>query len=49
MKILFFAESLQAGGKERRLLELIDYLIQQADYEIALVLTEDEIHYKIHI
>ena len=46
MKILFFAESLQAGGKERRLLELIDYLKQQSDYEIALVLTEDEIHYK---
>lgn len=46
MKILFFAESLQTGGKERRLLELIQYLTQQTNYEIALVLTENEIHYK---
>lgn len=46
MKILFFAESLQTGGKERRLLELIEYLTQHTIYEIALVLTEEEIHYK---
>lgn len=46
MKILFFAESLQTGGKERRLLELIEYLTLQSNYEIALVLTEDEIHYR---
>lgn len=46
MRILFFAESLQTGGKERRLLELIRYLTQQTDHEVALVLTEDEIHYK---
>ena len=46
MRILFFADSLQTGGKERRLLELIQYLTQQTGYEIALVLTEDEIHYK---
>src|ERR1039457_839464 len=46
MRILFFTESLQTGGKERRLLELIQYLSLQGDYEIALVLTEDVIHYK---
>lgn len=46
MKILFFIESLRSGGKERRLLELIKYLNEQHDYEIILVLTEEEIHYK---
>lgn len=46
MKILFFAESLVAGGKERRLLELIKYLITNSDYEIALIITESEIFYK---
>jgi len=46
MKILFFIESLRSGGKERRLVELIQYLKQHTDYEMLLVLTEDEIHYK---
>src|ERR1035437_4881143 len=46
MKILFFAESLVAGGQERRLLELIKYLKQQTDHEIALIITEDEIYYE---
>lgn len=46
MKILFFAESLIAGGQERRLLELIKYLKQHTDHEIALVITEDEIYYE---
>lgn len=46
MKILFFAESLQVGGKERRLLELIQYLKQYTDYTITLVLTEPLIHYE---
>lgn len=45
MRILFFIESLGCGGKERRLLELIQYLKQHTDYEISLVLTEDIIHY----
>ena len=47
MKILFFLESLHGGGKERRSVELIQYLIQQpAKYEIELVLTESEVHYE---
>jgi hypothetical protein len=46
MRILFFIESLRSGGKERRLLELIQYLGQDAENEMLLVLTEDEIHYK---
>jgi glycosyltransferase involved in cell wall biosynthesis len=46
MRILFFAESLTCGGKERRLLELIKYLKQHTDYTLALVLAENTIHYK---
>ena len=45
MRILFFTESLSCGGKERRLLELVHYLKQNTDHEIALVLTENIIHY----
>lgn len=45
MKILFFTESLTSGGKERRILELIQYLRQHTDYEISLVITEDIIDY----
>lgn len=46
MKILFFIDTLTNGGKERRLLELIQYLKQHTSYEIALVLTEDLIYYE---
>lgn len=46
MRILFFAESLTCGGKERRLLELIKYLKLHTDHTLALVLAEDTIHYK---
>jgi len=46
MKILFFAESLVAGGQERRLLELIRYYKQNTDFEMALVITEDDIFYQ---
>lgn len=47
MRILFFLESLQGGGKERRAAELISYLKEQSgDYEIELVLTEEDIHYE---
>jgi glycosyltransferase involved in cell wall biosynthesis len=46
MKILFFLESLHAGGKERRAAELMNYLVRSGDnYDIELVLTEREIHY----
>jgi glycosyltransferase involved in cell wall biosynthesis len=46
LKILFFIENLWTGGTQRRLLELIAYLKQHTKYEIALVLTEDEIHFE---
>lgn len=57
MKILFFIESLQSGGKERRLVELIKGLQKTGRFEIELVLTKDEIHFsdilgldiKIHV
>lgn len=46
MKILFFIESLRAGGKERRIMELLKGLQQYPDVEIDLVLSRNEIHYK---
>jgi glycosyltransferase involved in cell wall biosynthesis len=46
MRILFFMESLHGGGKERRSVELIRYLKEQPEeYNIELVLTEEEIYY----
>lgn len=46
MKVLFFIESLRAGGKERRIVELLKGLKKYPDVEIALVLTRKEIHYQ---
>lgn len=46
MKILFFLESLHSGGKERRAVELFHYLKQNTNYEIQIVLTQNEIHYQ---
>ncbi len=46
MKILFFIESLRAGGKERRILELLKGLKQYKDIELEIVLTRNEIHYE---
>lgn len=45
-KILFFAESLKGGGKERRMGELIRSLKYTGDYKIFLVLYEDIFDYK---
>jgi glycosyltransferase involved in cell wall biosynthesis len=45
MKIIIFTESLTCGGKERRVLELIQYLKQNTDHDISLVITESYIHY----
>lgn len=45
MKILFFIETLRAGGKERRLLELIRYLKDNTNHEIILVLMSEDIDY----
>lgn len=46
MRILFFLESLQCGGKERRSLELMQYLSTRPGFEISLVLTEEEVYYQ---
>ena len=46
MKILFFIESLRAGGKERRIVELLKGLKAYPEVEIALVLTREEVHYE---
>jgi glycosyltransferase involved in cell wall biosynthesis len=43
---LFFIESLWTGGTQRRLVELIGFIKQHTDFEIALVLTEDEIDFE---
>lgn len=46
LKILFFIESLRSGGKERRLHQLIDYLVNKKNHRVMLVLMSDEVHYK---
>lgn len=45
MRILFFIEAFGFGGKERRLMELIYYLKQHTDFELAMVLTEERVHF----
>ena len=45
MKLLFFIGSLRTGGKERRLIELLSYLKQNTDYEMLVVLRQDQIYY----
>jgi len=45
MKILFFIESLAAGGKERRLVELLKGLSKYQDISMELVLTRRNVHY----
>jgi glycosyltransferase involved in cell wall biosynthesis len=45
IRILYFIGSLQSGGKERRLIELLTYLKNKGGYELKLVLTKEEIHY----
>lgn len=46
MKILFFIESLQSGGKERRLVELLKVLSNNFKLKLAVVITRKDIHYK---
>ena len=46
MRVLFFIESLQSGGKERRLIQLVDYMIKSGQHEIMLVLMSEEIHFR---
>jgi glycosyltransferase involved in cell wall biosynthesis len=46
MRILFFTENLRAGGKERRIVELLKYLKAAGGYELELVITKNIIHYE---
>lgn len=46
MKILFIIESLKAGGKERRLLELINGLLENKMIECIIVILNNDIHYE---
>jgi glycosyltransferase involved in cell wall biosynthesis len=46
MRILFFIDSLNSGGKERRLTELMKQLILDQDVKFILVVMDKEIHYK---
>ena len=46
MKILFFTENLRAGGKERRIIELLKYLKSSGDIQIEIVLAKNIIHYE---
>lgn len=46
MKILFFIDSFPAGGKERRLLELMKGLKATPGVEFGLVIMSNDIHYK---
>ena len=47
MKVLFFIESLRAGGKERRVVELLkEFRNNFPDVEIILTLMRREIHYQ---
>lgn len=46
MKILFITDSLCAGGKERRLTELLKALKSKPDMEFELVLMNKNIHYR---
>lgn len=45
IRVLFFIGNLQTGGKERRLLELFNYLKSQGRYEMLLLMTKEDIFY----
>jgi glycosyltransferase involved in cell wall biosynthesis len=44
-RILFFLGSLRAGGKERRMIELLTYLKKKGNYKLMVVLTEDVVDF----
>lgn len=46
MRILFFIDSLTAGGKERRLTELMKALNLRPGIDFELVVMKNEVHYK---
>lgn len=45
MKVLFFIDGLAAGGKERRLTELMKILTLNPDFNFELVVMNSDIHY----
>ena len=45
MKILFFINGLQSGGKERRLVELIKSLTSYSEIKMELILTQENVVY----
>jgi glycosyltransferase involved in cell wall biosynthesis len=45
MKILLFTESFRAGGKERRIIELLKHLTATGNYRFEIVLSNNIIHY----
>ncbi len=45
-RILFFLDSLGPGGKERRAVELFQFLKKETDFVLQIVLIENIIHYK---
>jgi glycosyltransferase involved in cell wall biosynthesis len=46
IKILFFLDSLHAGGKERQAVELLKQLSVKQDFKLELLLMKKGIHYK---
>jgi glycosyltransferase involved in cell wall biosynthesis len=46
MKVLFFIESLIAGGKERRLSQLMKGIRSDTNIDFSLVIMDKEIHYR---
>jgi len=46
MKVLYIIDSLRSGGKERRLVSLIDSFVDFENMEIELIILSDIIHYQ---
>lgn len=46
MRLLYIIESLMPGGKERRLVTLINGLLKSNNYLIEIIILSDRIHYK---
>lgn len=44
-RILFFIGSLRVGGRERRLVELLKFLVKKEDVELLLVMTKEAIDF----
>src|SRR5690606_16801604 len=44
-KVLFFIGSLRSGGKERRLIELLDYFKKNTDIELMVVVTDHAVDF----